>query len=102
MNNNDETPFYNANRNNHKEIAKYLLDKKEKLKIKTHKKVLATKLLALFVWSHEMLFVLNSCGYTSLCEPCSYNLITNHTHPKCPTCRKPVRDYTKIFFQVPE
>ena len=47
------------------------------------------------------LFVLNPCGHMSLCEACSYNLI-QQDHPKCPTCRKQVRDYTKVFYQAPK
>ena len=44
------------------------------------------------------IFVLSPCGHTSLCEPCCLNL-KNQTEPECPSCRKPMKDYMKIFFQ---
>ena len=47
------------------------------------------------------LYVLNPCGHTSLCEFCAIKL-TEERYAKCPTCRKPVRNYIKLFFQVPE
>ena len=102
-NNNNETPFYLANRGNHKKIAKYLLEKKQEFENQspTENFSFSNKDLCIICFKpRNALYVLNPCGHTSLCEPCSYDL-TNQPYPKCPTCRKPVRDYTKVFYQSP-
>ena len=44
-------------------------------------------------------YVLLPCGHASLCEKCC-KTITNQKFAKCPTCRRPAKSYTKIFFQV--
>ena len=47
-------------------------------------------------------FVLLPCGHTSLCEACCINLTCKgNKNGLCPTCRKPVAAYNKIFFQMP-
>ena len=81
-NNNNEMPFYIAENPNPKEI----FSNKDPCII--------------CLEPRNFLFVLIPCGHMSLCEACSYNLI-QHDHPKCPTCRKQVRDYTKVFYQAP-
>ena len=100
-NNNNETPFYLANKGNHKGIAKYLLEKKRESENQNPKQTFSDKDPCIICFQpRNALYVLNPCGHTSLCEPCSYDL-TNQTYPKCPTCRKPVRNYTKVFYQAP-
>ena len=46
-------------------------------------------------------YVLLPCGHASLCENCC-KTVTNQKFAKCPTCRRPAKSYTKIFFQAPE
>ena len=100
-NNNNETPFYLANKGNHKGIAKYLLEKKQESENQNPKQTFSDKDPCIICFQpRNALYVLNPCGHTSLCEPCSYDL-TNQTYPKCPTCRKPVRNYTKVYYQAP-
>ena len=48
------------------------------------------------------LFVLMPCGHTSLCENCCIKICYEENHSKCPSCRKPIKSYKKIFFQAPE
>ena len=99
---NNETPFDDANRENHKEIAKYLLEKKREAENQNPKEYFSNKDPCIICLEpRNSLFVLNPCGHMSLCEACSYNLI-QQDHPKCPTCRKQVRDYTKVFYQAPK
>ena len=98
-NNNNETPFYLSNRNEHKEISKYLLEKKRDAENKTPQENINNKALCIMCFSaRNGFYVLNPCGHMSLCEPCCFNL-TQERYSKCPSCRKPIRDYTKIFFQ---
>ena len=46
-------------------------------------------------------YVLMPCGHASLCEECC-KTITKQKFAKCPSCRRPTKSYTKIFFQAPE
>ena len=46
-------------------------------------------------------FALLPCSHASLCEDCSKK-ITKEKFGKCPSCRRPTKSYTKIFFQVPD
>ena len=101
-NHNNETPFYIANRENYKEIAKYLLEKKREAENQNPKEYFSNKDPCIICLEpRNSLFVLIPCGHMSLCEACSYNLI-QQDYPKCPTCRKQVRDYTKVFYQAPK
>ena len=45
-------------------------------------------------------FVLLPCAHASLCEPCCFRL--KNEESECPTCRSPITDYKKIFFQDPD
>ena len=46
-------------------------------------------------------YALNPCGHVSLCEKCCIK-ITNDTTPKCPTCRKGIISYLKLYNQAAE
>ena len=47
------------------------------------------------------LYALVPCGHTSLCETCCIK-VKLEPHSKCPSCRKAIKSYMKIFFQVPK
>ena len=101
-NNNNETPFYLANREDRKDIARYILKKKREVEDQNAQENFSTKDPCIICMEpRNGLFMLIPCGHVSLCELCSYNL-TQETHPKCPTCRKPVREYTKGYIQAPD
>ena len=100
IDNNNETPFYRANRENHKEIAKYLLEKKKEIENQKPQETFSTKDPCIICLEpRNTLYVLNPCGHMSLCEACSFNLV-QEAFPKCPTCRKPVQNYIKVFYQA--
>ena len=100
-NNNNDTPFYLANRENHVEMAKYLLEKKREVENQKPPENFCTKDPCIICLEpRNALYVLNPCGHTSLCEICCYNL-NREARAKCPTCRKPVKNYIKMFFQAP-
>ena len=42
-------------------------------------------------------YVLMPCGHASLCEDCCKK-ITKDKFGKCPSCRRPTKSYTKIFY----
>ena len=101
-NNNNETPFYQANRRNHKEIARYLLEKKREIENQNPIENFSNKDPCIICMEpRNGIFMLIPCGHISLCELCSYNL-AQEKYPKCPTCRKPVQNYTKGFIQTPD
>ena len=45
------------------------------------------------------IYVFNPCGHASLCELCCVTLMSQNDSKNCPTCRKPIQDYIKVFFQ---
>ena len=101
-NNKGETAFVLANGNNRQEVAKYLLEKKREARFQIPQENFSNKDACIICLEpRNDLYVLIPCGHMSLCELCSYNL-TQQTNPKCPSCRKPVRDYTKVFYQAPD
>ena len=94
----NETPFDIASRKNRQDIAFYLLQKKREAKNIIPKENFSNKEPCIICMEpRNDLYVLNPCGHISLCEPCSYTLM-RQTNPKCPSCRAPVQDYTKVFF----
>ena len=101
-NNNGKTAFDLANQKENKEIAKFLMQKKRDSENKNPPKSISDNALCIICFEpRNGLHVLLPCGHTSLCELCCFNL-KNERYSKCPSCRKPVKDYQKIFFQEPE
>ena len=45
----------------------------------------------------NQLYVLLPCGHTSLCESCCIK-VKLQRYSMCPSCRKPIKSYQKIFF----
>ena len=104
LNNNNETPFIIANRENREEICLFLLEKKRETENRNPEERYSISNKApciICLQPRNGLYVLNPCGHTSLCEMCSYK-ITKERYPKCPYCRKPVRSYIKLYFQAAE
>ena len=98
----NENAFDIAKRLGRIEIAKYLLEKRKESETKTPEENVSSKALCIICYTpRNGIFVLLPCGHTSLCEPCCFAL-KNKTDPKCPSCRKAITDYSKIFFQEPE
>ena len=101
-NSNGETAFDLANKLENKEIAKFFMQKKRDSENKDPAKTISDKALCIICFEpRNGLHVLLPCGHTSLCELCCFNL-KNEMYSKCPTCREPVKDYQKIFFQEAE
>ena len=47
------------------------------------------------------IYVFTPCGHASHCELCCVTLMSKNDDDskQCPTCRKPIQDYMKVFFQ---
>ena len=101
-NKNNETAFDMAHRYGHFEIAKYILEKKNELELQNPPKNISDKALCIICSTpRNGFYALLPCGHASLCEPCCYKFKCEK-FSKCPSCRKPIKDYQKIFFQEPE
>ena len=97
-----ETPFDLADRREHFEIAKYLLEKKSELEPqKAANNVSDQAPCIICLVPRNGIFAFDPCGHASLCELCCYKL-KYEEDPKCPSCREPIENYKKIFFQEPE
>ena len=100
----NKTPFELADENDHHEMAKYLLEQKKESELKDPPikyKISNQALCIVCLTPRNGLYALHPCGHVSLCEPCCYKL-KRERYSKCPSCRKPIKDYKKIFFQEPE
>ena len=84
---------------NFMKISKYLLEKKRDSDDKMPQENASNKALCIICsYPRNGLFVLVPCGHMSLCEPCCFDL-KKQKYSKCPSCRKPIKNYTKAFFQ---
>ena len=102
-NNKGKTAFELSKKNGHIEIAKFLLVKKREAGNEIPAENLNDKALCIICLSpRNGFYSLIPCGHTSLCELCCFNLTVEKDYSKCPSCRKPIKDYMKIFFQEPE
>ena len=89
-------------------IAQYLENKMKKNPIPTifeeeilEEKISNQDLCIICLEKRNGFYALYPCGHLSLCEDCCIT-ITNDTAPKCPTCRKAVITYLKLFNQAIE
>ena len=96
-NNDNLTPFELADQSEHFETAQYLLVKKKELELKNSQNNMINEDCVICLTPKIGIFALYPCGHALLCEPCWYKLKCEK-YSKCPSCRKPIKDYTKIFF----
>ena len=100
---NNKTPFDLANQNGQYEIAAYLLEQKKEAANKKPSNIIDDKAPCIICFEpRNGFYVLNPCGHAALCEPCTYKLVIQNSTSKCPNCREPIQNYTKMFFQEPE
>ena len=91
-NNKGETPLDVAS---HEEVKQYLLEKQTET---TTKETVTNQDPCIICHGpRNGFFVLLPCGHASLCEDCCKK-ITKEKFGKCPSCRRPTKSYTKIFF----
>ena len=101
-NNANKTPFELADESEHYDAAKYLLEQKKESELKNPSININNQALCIVCLTpRNGLYVLHPCGHVSLCESCCYKL-KRERYSKCPSCRKPIKDYKKIYFQEPE
>ena len=95
-NENGETPLFLAIKYQRQTIVDYLTERAEN---EIPKETYTNKdPCVICMKPRNQLFVLLPCGHTSLCEPCCIKLKLE-PYSKCPSCRKVIKSYQKIFFQ---
>ena len=99
----NKTPLERANEQGNLQIVKYLEEKMNPppILVEEEKKISNQDLCIVCLEPRNGFYALNPCGHLSLCEDCCIK-ITNDTTPKCPTCRKAVITYLKLFNQAIE
>ena len=98
-NKNGETPLYLATRVGKQKIADYLSETKNKAEDKLPREIYTSKDPCIICMKpRNQLYVLLPCGHTSLCDKCCIK-VKLEPYAKCPTCRKPIKSYKKLFFQ---
>ena len=98
-NKNGETPLYLATRVGKQKIADYLSETKNKAENEIPKETYTNKDPCIICMKpRNQLYVLWPCSHTSLCEKCCIK-VKLEPYSKCPSCRKPIKSYKKLFFQ---
>ena len=101
-NNFGKTPYDLALQKGHLEVAEFLLEKKRDSMDNILQEKIDQKAPCVICFSpRNGIFVLWPCGHASLCEPCCFKM-KNSNDSLCPSCRSPITDYKKVFFQQPE
>ena len=97
-----DTPLYIAIKKKHHDIANFLSEAKARVENESPKITYTNKDLCIICLKpRNHLYVLLPCGHTSLCETCCIK-VKLQPNSKCPTCRKQIKSYQKIFIQSPK
>ena len=95
-------PLVIAIKKGHLDVADFLSETKKRKAENVPEEILSSKdPCVVCLEPRNELYVLLPCGHTSLCESCCIKVIYKENHSKCPTCRKTIKSYNKIFFQKP-
>ena len=97
----DQTPHFLAMKNGQTDVVNFLTQKKKRKAEKEPEENLSSKAPCIVCLEpRNGFYVLLPCGHSCICEVCCMKLKCNFS--KCPSCRKPIKSYTKLFFQEPE
>ena len=98
-----KTPLYLAIEFGKQNIVKYLTETKNKSEEKEiPRETYSNKDPCIICMKpRNQLYALMPCGHTSMCETCCIK-VKIEPYSKCPSCRKPIKSYNKIFFQAPK
>ena len=98
-----KSPLYLAIEFGKQNIVKYLTETKNKSEEKEiPRETYSNKDPCIICMKpRNQLYALMPCGHTSMCETCCIK-VKIEPYSKCPSCRKPIKSYNKIFFQAPK
>ena len=100
---NNQTPCFIALKKDFKEVADYLTKIKKRKAEDQPREIFDSKDPCVLCFEpRNEFYVLLPCGHTSLCETCCMKITCKDDNSKCPSCRKPIKSYTRIFLQKPE
>ena len=84
----------------HSDIVKYLMDHVSKVGPKNppekEKNIISNLCSICYSPKNDGHFALLPCMHATFCESCCFKFMQNKS--PCPTCRKPIQEYRKIFF----
>ena len=91
------TPAMLANRQGHHEVEEYLTEKEvEKETANVPLEVISNKALCIVCLApRNGFYILSPCNHSSLCKLCCVKMKGKN----CPTCRKIIQNFNKIYFQ---
>ena len=102
-NKDNQTPCFIALKNDFKEVSNYLTKIKKRKAEDQPREIFDSKDPCVLCFEpRNEFYVLLPCGHTSLCETCCMKITCKDDNSKCPSCRKPIKSYTRIFLQKPE
>lgn len=97
----NKTPFDYADDDGNFELAHYLLEVKKNAELQNLPPTGNGLDDCVICLTPKIgIYAVMPCGHASLCEPCWYKLkMGYHDHGnRCPTCRKSIRTFSKIYF----
>ena len=86
------------------DIEKYLIDSSIAQKEREQEEAVPEKVISnkdaciICLAPKNDFYILLPCAHASLCKSCCVEIIKPE-NSKCPTCRKPIERFSKIFFQ---
>ena len=103
-NQDDRSPHFLAAEDDHNDVVDYLTQvKKRKAEDEPEENFSSKDPCVICLEPRNGLYVLLPCGHTSLCEACCIKITCKRdVNSTCPSCRKAISGYKKIFFQKPE
>lgn len=98
------TPYFLAVKNDHTDVVNYLTAIKKRKAENEPKENFDSKSPCIICYApRNGFYVLLPCGHTCFCELCCIKLTCkDDRNSKCPSCRKAIKSYQKVFFQEPE
>ena len=101
---NGRTPYFLAVKNDHTDVVNYLTATKKRKAENEPEETFGSKSPCIICYApRNGFYVLLPCGHTCFCELCCIKLTCkDDLNSKCPSCRKAINSYQKVFFQEPE
>ena len=101
---NGRTPYFLAVKNDHTYVVNYLTATKKRKAENEPEETFGSKSPCIICYApRNGFYVLLPCGHTCFCELCCIKLTCkDDLNSKCPSCRKAINSYQKVFFQEPE
>ena len=96
---NGRTPYFLAVKNDHTYVVNYLTATKKRKAENEPEETFGSKSPCIICYApRNGFYVLLPCGHTCFCELCCIKLTCkDDLNSKCPSCRKAINSYQKVF-----